>query len=576
MLLLVVAALVGVFGVVFVESGRLGSGGVHGGERQSLALNPREEPLFRSQSAATPTATTVPAVSAHSHPCMKKSDVVVVVDDSPCFGVAEGTQGLQIADPTSVEDVLAAAREALAATDIAGSERNHVDLVEPSLDRASGVHGGGQLQSTETFPASMIATELCCDFSATDVDSRGLRGHDSTEAHQAHKEGTFDNRTIVVIRTHGSVGSELFRYYAKSLPYTHVWCVYDATRGRSESSLAQLRALAADFANFHVFETSDDAAKRFFPKVTWPWHPDFTPGRPYVPPIGYYMHSPSLLLLLDHLAHGNWRHKVSSNSTSRPTEQRGHSHNPVGGCTPPVSGAGGCTIASSGLSLPEYLWVFEDDAFFIGNVAAFIDHFEPAREDYIGRFHHLTQDFLDRWTHWKQRTFDPATTPGWGPEPPSNAAQSRGEAHANSMHLPIAFTSKAPKGAADIVEKSEHVERLSLRLLLHVEEEMRRDRLLYGEIYESTLCFANSATPSQASQSKWTCRMRQLQNAEFEAADPAHYSFYHHEAEPDFEKDVLDRRLRNRWVHAVKWIKDDHQFEKALRAMWWTNDKAAL
>ena len=131
--------------------------------------------------------------------------------------------------------------------------------------------------------------------------------HKRRQQQQQHGGGSGDSskaggdRTVVVVRTHGVVGVALFRYYALALPHVHVWCVYDGTRGRSARTVAALRQLAAERSNFDVLETSDELIRAKFPRVRWPWRADFYPGRLYVPPIGYYIHSPSLVLLINHL-----------------------------------------------------------------------------------------------------------------------------------------------------------------------------------------------------------------------------------------------------------------------------------
>jgi hypothetical protein len=117
----------------------------------------------------------------------------------------------------------------------------------------------------------------------------------------------------------------------------------------------------------------------------------------------------------------------------------------------------------------------------------------------------------------------------------------------------------ASTGSADIIMKSEHVERLSVRLLWRLEEQLRQNRLLYGEIYETTYCHANP---------DW-CTMLNMADEPFETADRQHYSFFHNELPSALLQDVRSEHLRDRWMHAVKWIRNSTALNEALQRMPW-------
>ena len=184
--------------------------------------------------------------------------------------------------------------------------------------------------------------------------------------------------------------------------------------------------------------------------------------------------------------------------------------------------------------LPEYVWIVEGDAFFTGNVRDFVQHYKPETADFIGKYQsrslgqsarvqfsslhirfrsniltttlllvlaHSTHwgvilkfcysehstllscapttnifmffffrvcvcvclcgvfmwvhahtmglrfvAFLNRWQHWSQKTFDPS--------------------------------SLRPSGKVDIISKAEHVERYSIKLIMHMRGMMEQNKLL--------------------------------------------------------------------------------------------------
>ena len=91
---------------------------------------------------------------------------------------------------------------------------------------------------------------------------------------------------------------------------------------------------------------------------------------------------------------------------------------------------------------------------------------------------------------------------------------------------------------------------------------MHQGRILYGEIFESTFCAANP---------NW-CTMRNLQpGAEFEVEQKQYYHFGHKESEQQLVQNLRHGSVRlNRWVHSVKWIKEDDQLDSALRELRFT------
>jgi len=389
------------------------------------------------------------------------------------------------------------------------------DAGDALSEARAAIHAAAGVERSVSVPQSSKSVLIVDDSPAIGIETDHLHLPRNQSLHGEHPDGKSarTSNSVVVVRTHGAVGTALFEYYVESLPSVDVWCLYDGTSQRQVSSIHSLQKLTTQYNNFHFLEVSDSSIKRLLPEVHWPWHSDFMPGHSFVPPIGYYLHLPSLLVLHNHMH-------------------------------------------QSGIPLPRYFWVLEDDAFFTGHVADFFRHFDKSDEDYIGRFFHASQDFLNHWTHWKQRTFDPSITSGWNGMPPTHETDSL-------SHGDEKFAPNAPKNQVDIVMKSEHVERISRRLLLKLGEELRKNHVLYGEIYEPTFCHANH---------DW-CTMRRLNDAEFETADLAHYSFFHQESETQLLRDVHDTHLRNKWMHAVKWIKDDKKFREAMQFMPWISQR---
>jgi len=158
-------------------------------------------------------------------------------------------------------------------------------------------------------------------------------------------------------------------------------------------------------------------------------------------------------------------------------------------------------ISNNGSNIFQYVWVFEDDVFYVGNITKFIEFYNNNNADLIDTFNY------NYGINWKDAF-------NWEVK------------HSEKLH------------------KWEHIERYSIRLLNKIDEQLQIGHAAFGEMFSSTICYSFNS---------W-CKIRDLRQDHFIPRHDIYFNGNRHIIKrKEFHQILKNPEFIGKWIHGVKW-----------------------